>query len=92
MDETRICQSELFSWRNGWIVLFVDSSDESWFVIRGWLEDDRFVNVRRWQFDSDRRVVVQVRRLIEEATGDASCAADAAGRLTDWLVSNTHPA
>jgi len=79
-------QSELFGWSNNRNVLFVDHEGPSWIVARGWSNDDRLVDIRRWRFDSERRAAGQFRRLVEEATGDPAAAVVAMERLTEWFA------
>jgi hypothetical protein len=90
MDETRIHQTELFAWSDGRIVLFVDRGEAGPVVARGWLRDDCLSDVRRWRFDSDRRAVGQIRRLVEESTGNPLSAAAIAGQLVEWFETGTH--
>lgn len=77
---------DLFSWGDRRIVLFVERSQGAWALSRGWRSGDRLVDVRRWNFDSPRRVVGQMRRLVLEATNDRQTADKIAEELRLWLV------
>ena len=76
---------DLFSWSDHRIVLFVEHTESSWVLSRGWRSGDRLVDVRRWTFDSSRRVVGQMRRLVFDATDDRVTADMIAERLRMWL-------
>ena len=77
--------ADLFSWGDRRIVLFVERSQGTWALSRGWRSGDRLVDVRRWYFDSPRRVVGQMRRLVFEATDDRQTADKIAEELRLWL-------
>ena len=66
-------------------MLFVERSAAAWTISRGWRSDDRLVDVRRWHFDSSRRVVGQMRRLVYEATGNHEISDKIAEELRAWL-------
>jgi hypothetical protein len=82
---------ELFGWTDGRIAIFVDRDASAWVIARGWLDSDRLTDVRRWRFDTERRVLGQLARLVHEATGEHRAAAEAAGRLADWLARQASP-
>lgn len=75
----------LFSWSGRRVVIFVEPGEGGWTLSRGWRSGDRLVDVRRWTFDSSRRVAGQMRRLVFEATGDRKTADAVAGELKVWL-------
>jgi hypothetical protein len=92
MGRPEIHHGDLFGWSNGRVVLLVNREETSWIVARGWCRGDRLGDVRRWRFDSELRATGQLRRLVEEATGDPPAAAFAAEELTGWLVSRSRTA
>jgi hypothetical protein len=77
-------QSSLFTWRGSGIVLFGERNDDRWILARGWLNADRLEDVRRWSFAQPVAFSGQVRRLVKEATGDASHARDESHRALSW--------
>jgi hypothetical protein len=76
---------DLFSWGDRSVVLFVEGFEQTWTLSRGWRSGDRLIDIRRWRFDSPRRVVGQMRRLVFEATDDRQTADKIAEDLKAWL-------
>lgn len=76
----------IFGWSNGRIVLLIDRDEHTWVVARGWRQGDALVDVRRWHFDSDRRAIGQIRRLVREATDQPDEADEVANRASAWLA------
>ena len=64
----------LFGWRGSSVVLLGDYRDERWTVSRGWSEGDALRDIRRWTFAAPSAFAGQVRRLVLEATNDATMA------------------
>jgi hypothetical protein len=58
----------LFAWRGGQVALFGERTDEHWVLARGWPEDDRLADIRRWYFSTPGAFATQVFRLVREAT------------------------
>lgn len=67
----RDVDATLFGWRGGGIVLFGHFSEDRWTLARGWLTADALTDVRRWNFATSRAFAGQVRRLVQEASGDS---------------------
>ena len=78
--------SDLFTWSGGGIVLLAERAGERWVVARGWRRDDRLTDVRRWSFAESSALAGQVRRLAQEATGEASAARDAGAAALAWAA------
>lgn len=81
--------NDLFGWSDGRVLIFVDHVEHVWVVARGWRRGDRLSDVRRWTFDSERRATGQLRRLVEEATGDTAAAAAASSDLAAWFATRS---
>jgi hypothetical protein len=76
--------ASLFLWRGAGIVLCGMQEDERWVLARGWLEGDRLEHVRRWSFAQPIPFSGQVRRLVHDATRDASLAGHEGLRALAW--------
>ncbi len=76
---------QLYRWSNGTIVIFAEREGTAWAISRGWRTGDRLDDVRRWRFESERRLVGQLRRLVREATGDFLAANAAVSELEVWI-------
>lgn len=81
--------ASIFLWRGATIVLLGNREGDRFVLARGWLEEDRLTNVRRWSFADQLRFSVQVRRLVAEAGCDQSQAGAEAKRAFDWTLSTT---
>ena len=77
----------LFTWRGGGIVLIGTHEDGRWVLARGWLEGDRLAHIRRWSFPQPVLFSRQVRRLVNEAQGDARDAREEGLRALAWAES-----
>jgi hypothetical protein len=77
----------LFAWRGAGIVLLCERAGENWVVARGWTHDDELTDVRRWTFPTQHRFAIQVSRLVREATGEESDAAEAQLAAREWAES-----
>jgi hypothetical protein len=77
----------LFAWRGAGIVLICERAGDNWVVARGWTQDDELTDVRRWTFPTQHRFAIQVGRLVREATGEESDAAEAQLAVRDWAES-----
>jgi len=77
--------SQLYRWSNGTIVIFAERDGSEWAISRGWRTGDRLDDVRRWRFESERRLVGQLRRLVREATDDHLAANAAVSELEIWI-------
>jgi hypothetical protein len=77
----------LFTWQSKRVVIFVERGTAVWTLSRGWRSGDRLVDVRRWQFDSPRRAVGQMRRLVLDDSDDRELADRIAEELRAWLDS-----
>jgi hypothetical protein len=86
MSATQTRHNELFTWSHGRVVLFVDRSDDAWTVARAWRLGDRLIDVRRWRFDCERRLIGQMRRLVREATQEYPTGDVVAARVADWIT------
>ena len=80
----------LFAWRGDRIVLLVErvSTGEGWIVARGWRSADRLTDIRRWSYAASDRMSGQVRRLVDEASGDAPLARRVSSAVMAWAASN----
>ncbi|HET8523591.1 MAG TPA: hypothetical protein VFL82_10165 [Thermomicrobiales bacterium] len=58
----------LFAWRGGQVALLGERTDDHWVLARGWPEEDRLADIRRWYFSSPEAFATQVFRLVREAT------------------------
>jgi hypothetical protein len=74
----------LFGWTGAGIVLFGEQDGQRWVVARAWRNGDALTDVRRWSFASSPLFTRQVRRLVLEATGDASAARAAGMDAQRW--------
>jgi hypothetical protein len=74
----------LFGWTGGGIVLFGERDGERWIVARAWRKGDALTDVRRWSFAAPAMFVRQVRRLVLEATDDATAARTAGSDAERW--------
>ena len=76
--------ADLFAWSGGGVVLLGERSADRWVVARGWRQDDRLSDVRRWSFAEPRAFAGQVRRLAHEATEDHSAGRAAGAAALAW--------
>src|SRR5690606_28836574 len=74
----------LFMWRGNGIVLFGTEEDGRWVLARGWIEGEHLQHVRRWSFAAPIPFSGQVRRLVQEATGDTAQAEREGMRALGW--------
>ena len=74
----------LFTWRGAGIVLIGTHEDGRWVLARGWLQDDRLAHIRRWSFTEPVLFSRQVRRLVNEAHGNAGDAREEGLRALAW--------
>ena len=74
----------LYLWRGGGIVLLGEREDGRWVLARGWLEGDRLEHIRRWSFAQPIPFSGQVRRLVLEASGDATFSREEGLRALAW--------
>jgi hypothetical protein len=81
-----LAEGALFAWSGSGIVLLAERLDGRWILARGWREADRLAHVRRWSFAEPRALAGQVRRLADEATGDASLASRLAAGARAWAA------
>jgi hypothetical protein len=86
MNRIHDSDNSLFCWSNGLVLLLVDRSEDAWVIARGWHEGDGLVDVRRWRFACERRLIGQMRRLVHEATQRPSDGDDVASQFTAWLA------
>jgi hypothetical protein len=77
--------AELFGWTGGGIVLFGERDGERWIVARAWRKGDALTDVRRWSFAAPALFVRQVRRLVLEATNDATAAKAVGSDAERWV-------
>lgn len=79
----------LFAWRGGQVVLIGERSDERWILARGWPEEDRLTDVRRWSFATPERFAVQVLRLVRDVAGRGPEADRARDAALAWATGNS---
>ena len=92
MCETRIrpnapvirSSTDLFAWKGAGIVLLCERAGDNWVVARGWTVEDALSDVRRWTFPTYNRFVIQIGRLVREATGEETDAIEAQLAARDW--------
>jgi hypothetical protein len=83
-------EAGLFLWRGAGIVLLGHFDGERWIVARGWLHSDSLGHIRRWSFPSASACCGQIRRLIQEATGNDREAATAGSSARTWAAFAPH--
>jgi hypothetical protein len=92
MCETRIrpntpvirSSTNLFAWKGAGIVLLCERAGDNWVVARGWTVEDALSDVRRWTFPTYNRFIIQIGRLVREATGEEADAIEAQLAARDW--------
>jgi hypothetical protein len=82
--------ANLFAWKGSGIVLLCERAGENWVVARGWTGEDELTDVRRWTFPTYNRFVIQIGRLVREATGEETDAIEAQLAARNWAESNVH--
>ena len=85
-NDSALATTDLFAWSGDEVVLLAQREGDRWICARGWREDDRLVDVRRWTFATPLALANQVRRLAREATGNHLRASDAAVAALAWTA------
>jgi hypothetical protein len=80
----------LFAWKGSGIALLCERAGENWVVARGWTFEDSLTDVRRWTFPTYNRFVIQIGRLVREATGEETDATEAQLAVRDWAETGVH--
>jgi hypothetical protein len=79
----------LFAWRGGQVALFGERADGQWILARGWPEQDRLADVRRWYFATPEAFATQVFRLVREATCNSAESGRARDAALTWATATS---
>ena len=88
VPSSTLASPDLFAWQGGRVVILVEPNlfGSRWYVVRGWRSGDRLTDIRRWSFAAARPMAGQIRRLVEEATGDTALAAQTSTAAAAWAA------